>query len=80
MHEETGEAARTFADLRYKTRRSWTKERRVVAKAEYTGGDKNPRFVVTTLPAEDVDPRTLYEDVYCARGDMGRVENWRGGS
>ena len=68
--EETGEAARVFKELRYKTRKSWSRVRRVVAKAEHLGKGPNPRFVVTSLPAEKVDARALYEDVYCARGEM----------
>lgn len=68
--EQTGKAARAFKELRYKTQSSWSRERRVVAKAEVLTGKSNPRFVVTSLPAEEVDDRTLYEDLYCARGDM----------
>jgi hypothetical protein len=68
--EETGEAARVFEELRYKTRKSWSRVRRVVAKAEHLRKGPNPRFVVTSLPAETIDARTLYEDLYCARGEM----------
>jgi len=70
----TGGPARRFADFRWTTRESWSKRRRVVAKAEWMPGrgenGANPRFVVTSLPATDIDARTLYERVYCARGDM----------
>ena len=52
------------------TRRSWSRERRVVAKAEFTGGEANPRFVVTSLKRAECRPRYLYEKLYCARGDM----------
>lgn len=69
-HERTGQAARTFAELRYRTHQSWTRERRVVAKAEYLPAKANPRFVVTSLAPEVLDGRALYEDLYCARGDM----------
>lgn len=68
--EESGEAARVFTEFRYETLDSWSKKRRVVAKSEYLWGDKeNPRFVVTSLANEQYDARTLYEDIYCARGD-----------
>src|SRR5213593_4919929 len=49
---------------------SWTRARRVVAKAEYLPGKANPRFVVTSLPVERWGAAALYEDLYCARGDM----------
>lgn len=64
---ETGKPARRFAEFSYITRKSWACERRVIAKAEQTGDKSNPRFVVTTLAGE---ARHLYEDVYCARGEM----------
>ena len=63
----SGKPARRFAEFSYATRDSWTRERRVIAKAEQTGDKSNPRFVVTTLTGE---ARRLYEDVYCARGEM----------
>jgi hypothetical protein len=62
--------ARRFADLFWTTRDSWSRERRVVAKAEHLRQGANPRFVVTSRSAETIDARTLYEDIYCARGDM----------
>ena len=65
-----GKPARRFKELRYKTRKTWTRERRVVAKAEWTHGEKNPRFIVTTLAPADAEGRWLYEQLYCARGDM----------
>ena len=68
--EATGVAVRQFCELRYQTRNSWSNERRVVAKAEHIPDKANPRFVVTTLDKDAVDARTLYEKVYCARGDM----------
>ena len=70
QYKATGQAARVFKDFRYKTLKSWSQERRVVGKAEYLAKGKNPRFVVTSLSAEDFDARALYEDLYCARGDM----------
>lgn len=69
-YELTGIAARCFMELRYKTRKSWSRERRVVAKAEYLDKGANPRFVVTSLPAAEYPARKLYEDDYCGRGDM----------
>jgi Transposase DDE domain group 1 len=70
--DATGEPARVFRDLDYRTAKSWSRSRRVVAKAEHLPGvrGENPRFVVTSLSADEVDARTLYEDRYCARGDM----------
>ncbi|MCB9779903.1 MAG: IS1380 family transposase [Alphaproteobacteria bacterium] len=68
--ELTGAPARMFKELRYRTLDSWSRERRVVAKAEHLPGKANPRFVVTSLSAGDVDARTVYEDLYAARGDM----------
>ena len=68
--ERTGEPARVFKDLRYRTRKSWSRERRVVAKAEALPGKTNPRFVVSSLSPERVEARGLYEQIYCARGDM----------
>ena len=66
----TGRPARVFKDLRYRTRHSWTSERRVVGKAEFLDKGANPRFVVTSLSPERLGARALYEDFYCARGDM----------
>jgi Transposase DDE domain group 1 len=66
----TGRAARCFKDFRYATRDSWSRERRVVGKAEVTGGEANPRFVVTSLKRSEAAARQLYEKIYCARGDM----------
>jgi hypothetical protein len=70
LYQERGQASRVFDDLRYRTVDSWSQERRVVAKAEHLAKGANPRFVVTSLPATRADARTLYEDLYCARGDM----------
>jgi hypothetical protein len=68
--EATGQAARVFKDFTYQTRKSWIRERRVVGKAEHLSKGSNPRFIVTSLSVEEVDARTSYEDVYCARGEM----------
>jgi len=65
----TGQPARRFRELTYRTRKSWSRERRVVAKAEQTGDKSNPRFIVTTLALSDLPARQLYEDLYCARGE-----------
>jgi len=66
---------RRFADFPWSTRDSWSRSRRVVAKAERMPGcgeqSANPSFVITSLDAGEIDARTLYERVYCARGDMG---------
>ena len=70
MHEMTGEAQRVFDEMRYRTRGSWSRARRVVAKAEHNGFGANPRFVVTSVGAGEWDCQALYEDFYCARGDM----------
>jgi hypothetical protein len=68
--ESTGQAARRFKDFSWSTRDSWSRERRVIAKAEWTQGEANPRFIVTSLKRAEAGARHLYEDVYCARGDM----------
>jgi hypothetical protein len=70
QYEATDHAARVFRDFRYQTRTSWSCERRVIGKAEHLAKGENPRFVVTTLSTEEWDARSLYEDLYCARGDM----------
>jgi len=68
--ERTGCPARRFKDFQWSTRESWSRRRRVVAKAEWTQGEANPRFVVTSLKRNETGARILYEDIYCARGDM----------
>jgi hypothetical protein len=70
LHESTGEAARVFSGFAYKTLTSWSCERRVVAKSEYLDKGENPRFVVTSLDPEQWPDRELYEQLYCARGEM----------
>src|SRR5262244_848864 len=68
--ETTGRAARVFGDFQYQTLESWSRERRVVGKAEHLEKGANPRFVVTSLSREEYPARSLYEDHYCARGEM----------
>jgi hypothetical protein len=71
---ETGKPARVFTEFSYKTKKrkkgGWDRERRVVAKAEHIDGKENPRFVVTSLKAEEWAAQALYEELYCARGEM----------
>jgi hypothetical protein len=66
----TGQPERRFKDFSYATLDSWSRSRRVVGKAEATGGEPNPRFVVTSLGRAGYPARALYEDLYCARGEM----------
>ena len=66
----SGRPARRFKDFRYATLDSWSRERRVIGKAEVTGDKANPRFIVTSLTTDEIDGRRLYEKVYCARGEM----------
>ena len=66
----TGQPARRYKDFRWSTLGSWSRRRRVIGKAEWTRGEANPRFVVTSLKRREIDARLLYERIYCARGDM----------
>ena len=70
QYQETGHAARLFKEFVYQTRTSWNRARRVVAKAEHLEKGENPRFVVTSLGAEQWTAQALYEELYCARGEM----------
>ena len=70
LHEATGESARVFTEFFYQTRRSWSRQRRVVGKAEYLEKGENPRFVVTSFSSQQWESRALYERLYCARGEM----------
>ncbi|HZC23076.1 MAG TPA: IS1380 family transposase [Candidatus Binatia bacterium] len=70
LHQSSGKAARVFAEFSYRTHKSWSCSRRVVAKAEYLDKGENPRFVVTSLSAEQWPAQDLYEKFYCARGEM----------
>ena len=72
-------SVREFTEFEYRTQESWSRSRRVIGKAEVMNAGENPRFVVTNLPAkgfkDDKDrsrfsPAQLYEELYCARGDM----------
>lgn len=67
---QTGQPTRVFKDFTYRTRKSWSRDRRVVGKAEHLAKGANPRFVVSSLAAEAFPAQTLYEQDYCARGDM----------
>jgi hypothetical protein len=66
----SGRPERRFKTFMWQTRKSWSRRRRVVAKAEWTNGEANPRFVVTSLRGDEGKAKYLYEKVYCARGDM----------
>jgi Transposase DDE domain group 1 len=70
LQQDSGQPARVFAEFSYRTRKSWSCARRVVAKAEYLDKGENPRFVVTSLTAEQWAAQDLYEKFYCARGEM----------
>jgi Transposase DDE domain group 1 len=77
--EATAKAARRFKDFQWTTRDSWSRRRRVVAKAEWLGDKANPRFVVTSLAPGRAAAKMLYEDLYCARGDMeNRIKEAQG--
>jgi hypothetical protein len=79
QHAATRAPARRFKDFKWRTRESWSRRRRVIGKAEWTKGEANPRFVVTSLDKEQIDAQTLYEDIYCARGDMeNRIKECQG--
>jgi hypothetical protein len=68
----TGKPARVFSEFEYrtKTKKGWDRERRVVGKAEHIDGKENPRFVVSSLCSEEWAAQSLYEELYCARGEM----------
>ena len=70
LHQDTGKAARLFMEFEYRTHKSWSQARRVVAKAEYLDKGENPRFLVTSLRPEQWGAQDLYEKLYCARGEM----------
>ena len=70
LYQATGEAARVYKDFDYRTQKSWSSQRRVIGKAEHLAKGENPRFVVTTLPRDEYDATAVYEQEYCARGDM----------
>lgn len=66
----TGRPARLFRDFRYRTRKSWSRRRRVIGKAEHIGDKANPRYIVTSLEREEWEAQRLYQQLYCARGEM----------
>lgn len=70
LYEQTGQAARVFKDFSYQTVKSWSKERRVIGKAEHLQRGENPRFIVTSLKKTNWKGSSLYEKLYCARGEM----------
>ena len=70
LYEQTKEPVRLFKEFLYSTKETWSRPRRVVAKAEHLAKGANPRFVVSSLPAEEYAAQALYEDLYCARGEM----------
>jgi hypothetical protein len=70
QYHNTGKAARVYHEFNYQTRKSWSRPRRVIGKAEHLSKGANPRFVVTTLTAEQASAQYLYETLYCARGEM----------
>src|SRR5579863_7242683 len=75
----TRKPARRYKDFRYATLDSWSRRRRVIGKAEWTQGEANPRFIVTSLSKAGTNGRFLYEKVYCARGDMeNRIKECQG--
>ena len=68
--QRTGQPSRTFTEFFYRTRKTWSRSRRVVAKAEQLPGKENPRYLVTSLPPSAWPAQELYERLYCARGEM----------
>src|SRR4029079_12381261 len=75
----TGQPARVFWDFLWSTKESWSRRRRVIAKAEWTRDEANPRFLVTSLKPDRWAARALYEDLYCARGEMeNRIKECQG--
>ena len=75
----TGKPARRFKDFRYATLDSWSRRRRVIGKAEWTEGEANPQFIVTSLTKAEANGHFLYEKIYCARGEMeNRIKECQG--
>jgi hypothetical protein len=68
--EQTGQPCRFFGEFQYQTLESWSRPRRTIGKAEHLTGGPNPRFIVTSLSREEWAAQTLYEQHYCARGEM----------
>ena len=79
MAEATGRPARVFRDFLWSTKETWSRRRRVIAKAEWIRDEANPRFLVTSLKPDAFGARALYEDLYCARGEMeNRIKECQG--
>ncbi|MCA9730475.1 MAG: transposase, partial [Candidatus Eisenbacteria bacterium] len=70
VSSHTGKPARRFGEWQYSTLETWSRQRRVIGKPEITQRGENPRFIVTSLPASRNAARRVYEEIYCARGDM----------
>jgi hypothetical protein len=70
VYEKSGRASRVYHEFRYSTLKTWTRVRRVIGKAEYLDKGENPRFVVTSLSAEEISAQHLYEQEYCLRSEM----------
>jgi Transposase DDE domain group 1 len=68
--EKTGKPIRIFKEFYYQTLKTWSRSRRVIAKAEHLAKGSNPRFIVTSLPQRQLSPAYIYERIYCARGEM----------
>src|SRR5262245_8548087 len=68
--KETGAPARRFKEFMWETLESWSRKRRVIGKAEWTKGEANPRFIVTSPLRTQTSAQALYEDIYCQRGDL----------
>jgi hypothetical protein len=66
----SGKAARRYTNLRYRTQDTWSRSRRVIAKAEYLDKGENPRFLVTSLTRDRCSAAQIYEKLYCPRGEM----------
>ncbi len=69
LYEQTQAPARVFTEFFYATEKTWSRQRRVIAKAEHIAKGANPRFVVTSLSQQEMATQELYEKVYCARGE-----------
>jgi hypothetical protein len=69
-YKESGCKQRIFKEIKYKTKKSWSKKRRVIGKAEYSSLGENIRFVVTSIDETEYSSQALYEDLYCGRGNM----------
>ena len=70
LQQASGKPVRQFQALRYRTHKTWSCERRVVAKVEHLPRGENPWDIVTSVPVQECDGRRLYEEICCARGDM----------